>query len=470
MKKTKIIATIGPNSSSDDVIKKLILEGVNVIRIDMSNEDISFSSKVIKKVRKIEKELNIPVGIMIDTEGPVIRIGNIKEGKSLLAEEHTIKIYRYPVLCNNTQIYLSNSDILDELMLDDNIIIGESKAKLKVVDIDNDYIVCEIVHGGYIYSNEIVHFEKVMNIPFVSEKDRNDILFAINNNVDFLALSFIRTEQDVLEVIDLLIENDNEHLEIISKIENASAIDNIEEIAKVSDGLMVARSDLGISMSIEKIPYYQKLILNTANKYGKVSIVATDLLLSMENNEGPTLGEVADVYNAIMTKCDAVLLGGETTIGLYPVEAVQTISKIIESAEEDFDYENSLKDILRDTKPNITSSIAYSVVDSSIRLNSPFIIANTNSGYTARLISKFRPKSLILGYSPNNSAVHSLTIVYGVIPCLTDECKTTDSIVKMCLLETKKRYNLEKGNVVIITGGFPISNKNTNFMKIEVID
>lgn len=471
MKKTKIIATIGPSSSSSEVIKQMILEGVNVIRINLSHATFEFCDDVIKKVRNIENELNKPVGIMLDTTGPSIRLDKLMEDKVTLIKDKELKIYNYHVISNNTQLSFNNPEVVDNLMVNDILLLSDGLVELEVIDKENDYVLCRVNCGGDIHSRQSVHLrEKTFNLPFLNQEDIDGIVYGIKNNVDFLALSNVRDEQDVLEVVDMLIESDNNHCEVIAKIENATAIENIDEIAKVSDGLMVARGDLGIEMSIEKLPLYQKTILKKAREYEKIGIVATDLLHSMENNSVPSRAEVSDIYNAIVSNCDAVLLSGETTIGNYPVETVKAMTKIIESAEEDFDYLDNLQETLRSTKQNITSSIAYSVVDSSLRLNASCVIANTNSGYTAKLISHFHPKCPILGLSPSLNAVRSLTLVYGVIPVLTEECKTTDSIVKMCLKEATKKLQLEEDNVVIITGGFPISNKNTNFMKIEVIN
>lgn len=471
VKKTKIIATVGPSSASSEVLKQMVLEGTDVLRINLSHADFNFCDKIIDKVRKLERELNRPIGIMLDTTGPSIRLDELKEDKALLTKDKELKIFNYHVISNNTQLSFNYPEIVDDLLVNDILLLSDGAVELEVVDKENDYIVCRVNKGGEICSRQSVHLqEKTFNLPNLSEEDIDGIMYGIEKNVDFIALSYVRDEQDVLQVIDMLIENENDHCQLIAKIENAKAFENLDEIARVSDGLMVARGDLGIEMSIEKLPLYQKTILKKASEYEKIGIVATDLLMSMENNNYPSRAEVSDVYNAIVSKCDAVLLSGETTIGNYPVETVKEMSKIIQSAEEDFDYVENLYETLRNTKRDITSSIAYSVVDSSIRLNARCIIANTNSGYTAKLISHFHPNCPIVGLSPSLDTVRSLTLVYGIIPILSQECKSTDGIVKMCLKEATKKLGLEEDNIVIITGGFPISNKNTNFMKIEVIN
>ena len=471
MKNTKIVATVGPSSSSSEVLENIIKEGCDVIRINLSHATWEFCDDIIKKVKAIEHEINKAVGIMLDITGPNVRLDKINEDQVLLVKDHEIKIFNYHVLCNNTPLSFNNPEVINDLKVGDILLLSDGTIKLEVTKKSTDYVLCTITDGGYIHSKQAVHLkDRSFKLPFLSEKDIDGIMYGIKHNVDFLALSYVRSEQDVLEVIDMLIENGNNHIEVISKIENGDALENLEEITKVSDGLMVARGDLGLEMSIEKLPFYQKNIINMARKYNKLSIVATDLLMSMSSNNYPARSEVSDVYNAVMNKCDAVMLSGETTVGNYPVETIKTMSKIILSAEEDFPYNDNLMETLRDTEQNVTSSIAYAVVDSSLKLNAKSVITNTFSGYTAKLISHFHPKTSIMALSPVTDTVHSLTLCYGVIPMESEECKSTDTIVNMCLREAKKRLELEDGDVVIITGGFPISNKNTNFMKIEVID
>ncbi len=470
MKKTKTIITVGPSSKDINVLKEMIKEGADVVRINLSHADTAFCNDIINKVRKIEKELDKPIGIMLDTDGPSIRLDKFIENEVFLEKDKTIKLYSYPVICNNTQFSINYSDIVKELNINDILLLSDGLVELEVIDIESDYVLLKVNAGGIIKSNQTVHVKnKTLKLPFLSEKDREGILYGIKKNIDFLALSYVRDEQDVLEVADILIDQGNNHINIISKIENSKAIDNLDEIAKVSDGLMVARGDLGIELSMEKLPYYQKIILKKAIEYEKVGIVATDFLLSMEDSNHPSRSEVSDIYNAVMDKCDAIMLSGETTIGKYPLEAVATLTKTITSAEEDFDYQSNLNETLSNIKNDITSNIAYSVVDSSMRLNASVIVTNTNSGYTAFKISHYKPCCPILGLSPELDTIRLLTINYGVVPRLSMECKSTDTIVNMCTKKAINYFDLEGGDIIIITGGFPISNKITNFMKIEVI-
>ena len=470
MKKTKTIITVGPSSKDINILREMINKGADVVRINLSHADTSFCDDIINKVRELEKELDKPIGIMLDTDGPSIRLDKFIENEVFLEKDKTIKLYSYPVICNNTQFSINYSDIVKELNINDILLLSDGKVELEVIDIENDYALLKVNDGGIIKSNQTIHVKnKTLKLPFLSEKDREGILYGIKKNIDFIALSYVRDEQDVLEVADILIDQGNNHINIISKIENSKALENLDEIAKVSDGLMVARGDLGIELSMEKLPYYQKIILKKAIEYEKVGIVATDFLLSMEDNNYPSRSEVSDIYNAVMDKCDAIMLSGETTIGKYPLDAVEALTKTIISAEEDFDYQSNLNETLQNVQNDITSNIAYSVVDSSMRLNARVIVTNTNSGYTAFKISHYKPSCPILGLSPELETIRLLTINYGVIPRLSIECKSTDTIVNMCTKKAINYFDLEGGDVIIITGGFPISNKITNFMKIEVI-
>lgn len=470
MKKTKIIVTVGPNSSDIETLENMIMQGADVVRINLSHATLNYCDDIITKVRMLERKLNRPIGIILDTDGPAVRLDRIKEESATLEEGHEIKLFSYPVICNNTQISVNYNELVDELEVGDILFLSDGTVELEVLEIANDYARLLIKKGGLIKSNQTVHIKnKSLKLPFISEKDREGIMYGIKNNVDFLALSYVRDEQDILDVTDILIENGNNHINLLAKIENNDAIMNLEEIAKVSDGLIVARGDLGIELSLEKLPFFQKQILKVARKYEKTAIVATDFLLSMEESVRPSRSEISDIYNAVMDKSDAILLSGETTVGNYPVEAVETLSKIILSAEEDFDYKENLEETYRNIKNDVTGCIAYSVANSSITLKASLIAANTNSGYTALKISYFRPICPILGFSPSIETTRLLTINYGVIPILSNECKSTDTIVNMCIKKAINMFSLVDGEIVIITGGFPISNKNTNFMKIEIV-
>ncbi len=470
MKKTKIVASLGPSSSSENVIFEMAKNGVDVFRINLSHANFEETDSLIKKIRKVEKKLNKILGIMLDLDGPGIRLDKLNEDNVFLALDKEVRIYDYHVVCNNTQLSTNYSNFSDVINLDDILILSNGDVKLKVIDINEDNFMCRVIEEGYIYSNQTVHVKGAnYKLPFISDKDYDNIMYAINNNIDFLALSFVRDEQDILEVTDLLIENGNEHISLIAKLENEFAFDNLEEILKLSDGVMVGRGDLGINVPLPKLPYYQKRIMELANNYQKIGLIATDFLKTMIKEKNPSRAEVADIYNAVLDKADGLVLCDETTLGENPIDSVKVMSEIILEAEDEFPYHENLEETFKQGKQDITSTISYSVVDSSLLLNASCILANTMSGYTARKISYFRPKSTILGLSPNLNTVRSLTLNYGIVPVKVDEFKTTDEIVNGCIEKYKEVMDYQIGDTVIITGGLPLNNKNTDFMKIEKI-
>jgi len=470
MKKTKIVASLGPSTSEYSTILQMANLGVDVFRINLSHASFKECDLLIEKIRKAEKQLKKILGIMLDITGPSIRLDKLKEEEVFLPLDKEIRFYNYHVVCNNTQLSTNYDNLVDIIKLDDELIIGDFNVCLKVVSINDDNFICKVVKEGLIKSNQTVHIKNsLLKIPFISKYDEECILYAISKNVDFLALSYVRDEQDVLSVVDMLIENDNESISLISKIENEDAFLNLESILKVSDGVMVARGDLGVEGSFEKLPYYQKNILKMANEYQKIGLVATDILKSMTEEITPTRAEITDIYNAVLDKCDGLVLCDETTIGKNPLECISVVEKVLAEAENNFLYKENLDTSFRLGKQDVTSTIAYSVVDAGIYLNANCILANTMSGYTARKISHFRPKSKILGLSPNLNTARSLTLNYGILPVVVKKFNETDEITKECISKFKELMPYEIDDIVIITGGLPSNNKNTDFMKIEKI-
>ena len=471
MKKTKLITTICQDTCSYDELKEIINAGTDVIRVNLSYANKEFCDNIIASVRKLELELNKPIGIMLDINGPSVRLTDLNEEEVFLKLDKKVKIYNYPVLCNDNQLCTNTENITSLLDVGDVLMLSDDEVEMVVRELTNDYLSCQVIKEGYIHSREEIHLKnRNFKLPFLDKDDYDSIMYCIEKKIDFMTLSCVNDEQDVLSVSDMLIENHDDHIQLISKIETQDALDNLESIVKASDGVMIDRSDLSLEAEIEKLPLYQKTILSMARKYEKTGIIASDMLMDITESTRPERSLVIDIYNAVLDNCDAILLSGRTDKGEFPIETISMMNKILESAEEDFDYLDNLSQTIRDTKQDITSSIAYSVVDSSIRLKTKAIIANTNSGYTAKKISYFRPICPIIGLSPNIETVRTLTLTYGVIPIISDECKTTDQIVKMCATKATEALGLLPQDIVVITGGFPVSSKNTNFMKIEVIE
>lgn len=472
MKKTKLVCTVGPSCKEEEVLKEMILKGMNVARINMSHATHEFATDITNKIKKLNEELDTNVGILLDTKGPEIRVGKFREGYINL--ENGNKIVLTPEESNgeNNRINISERKLSLCLDIDSKILLDDGNIELRVIGINNEEIMCEVVEGGILKNNKGINIpDNELNTDFLSVQDKNDILFACELNVDYLALSFVRDANDVLEINDILINEKNEHMQIISKIECKSAIKDIDNIIKVSDGIMVARGDLGVEIEYTKLPFIQKDIIKRTKEKGKICIVATELLASMENNERPTRAEVSDVANAVIDGVDAVMLSGETAIGKYPVETAETISKIIEETELNLDYHKILIDSYDDKNCDVTGVLSYSTVDAANMLKAKAIVVSTISGYTAKRVSNYRPNCLIIATTPEKDTATSLSLNWGVLPVIIKKCSSTDEIVETSLEVAKKHLELDTGNKIIITGGFPVKrSRNTNFMKIEEVE
>lgn len=470
MKKTKIVCTIGPVSYSKEVLKQLIKEGMNVARINLSHANYAFCEKTIKNIRELNKELDTNISIMLDLQGPEIRIGKFKDGSASLEKGSIIRIVKEDIVGDKTAFSTNYKDLYKDVRIGNKILLNDGLIELQVTGLDGSDIICRVETEGVIEDNKGVNIPGVrLNMPFISNKDKEDIVFASKMDVDFLALSHISNSFDVLDATDLLIELGNDHINIISKIETRSAIEELDEIIKVSDGIMVARGDLGVEIPMEKVPHIQKEIIDKCHYANKVSIIATEMLSSMQSSKRPTRAEVSDVANAVLDSVDAVMLSGETTIGNYPVETVSIMRRIIESTEEDINYYELIDKAMRTEKQDITGAISYSVVDSANKLKAQAIIASTNSGLTAKRVSRFRPRCPIIAPTPYDDTAKLLTLNWGVYAVLVDKCDSTDEIVAKCKEVAKKTLNLEEKDIIIITGGFPVETMHTNFMKIEEI-
>ena len=470
MKKTKIIGTIGPASKDENVLKELLANGLDIIRINMTHADHKFAQEIINKVKNIDKELNKHTAIMIDLKGPDITVGEFEGGSVYLNKGDKIRIYDDYILGDATKFCVSYPNFVKDVKTNTIIKLNDGLIELYVLEKGVDYLLCQVNIGGFIENNKGVNvIDTKLNIPFLSDKDISDIKFADKVKADYLGLSFVSNHEDVLDVNDLLISLKNDHLSIISKIETEASLEDLDEIIKCSDGIMVARGDLGVEVPLERVPGIQKKVLTKCHIEGKLSIVATEMLSTMENTVRPTRAEVGDVSNSILEGTDAVLLSSETAVGNYPVETLETMIKIIEQAETEVNYYDFLDRTMRTEKQDITGSIAYNVVESSERLKTKFIVAPTMSGYTAKKISRFRPYCPVVALSPDEEVVKNLSMYYGIIPILIGDVKTFDKMMSKAR-ETVIKLGLQENDKFIITGGYPFNEvKHTNFMKIEEI-
>ena len=466
MKKTKIVCSIGPSSYDPDVMEAMVLNGMNVARINFSHATEEEKVEVVNSVHEVRRRTGLNIAILYDTKGPEFRNGLLENGEINLVEGETIRVVKEDVLGNEERISVNHPQALNSLVVGNTILLENGLMRMDVISVEEDGVTCKVINGGVLGNKKSLSVPGVhLDIPFISDVDRQDIIYACEHEGDFIACSFVSTKEDVLEVREILKEHHREDMKIISKIESQTGIDNLEDIIEVSDGIMVARGDLGVEVPMQKLPIIQKDMINKVREAGKFVIVATEMLESMKKSARPTRAEVSDVANAVFDGTDAVMLSGETTMGKFPVETVKYMADICESTEHYLDYDNQVSPILTN---DITAAIATSVVDSANILNVDAIVAATISGNTARKISALRPKSIILATCPNMKTAYTLALNFGVYSRVVPILDTTDEVVESCKKEAIDFLKLSSGNQIIIAGGFP-KNNSTNFMRIEKI-
>ena len=467
MKKTKIICSIGPASTSYDVMREMVLSGMNVARINFSHATLEERKEVEEVVAKVNKDLGTNVAILYDTKGPDFRTGVMAEGGIKLEEGNIIRIVKKDVLGTEESFTVNYKNVLKDINIGDKVLLEDGLMKLVVIDKEDDDLVCRVLAGGLLKSKKGINVPGVdLHIEFLSKEDVSDIVYACEKKGDFLALSFVNSKENILAVREILKEH-NSDMKIISKIESGIALQNLDEIIEYSDGIMVARGDLGVEIPCEQIPIVQKEIIKKCREQGKTCIVATEMLASMYTSARPTRAEVTDIANAVLDGCDAVMLSGETTVGKYPIDAVRYMARICENTEEHIDYDMDR----REAHCDITGAIAHSAVEVSNSLKAKLIIAATMSGYTARKISNLKPRCLVLATCPNDRVAKSLALDWGVYTRITKVYESTDEVVEDAILKAKEFANLQSKDIIIITGGLPnnTENKQTNLMKIQEI-
>ena len=467
MKKTKIICSIGPASCNYDVMREMVLSGMNVARINFSHATLEERRQVEETVARVNKDLGTSVAILYDTKGPDFRTGVMAEGGIRLEEGNTIRIVKKDVLGTEESFTVNYKSVLERINIGDNILLEDGLMKLEVIDKEGENLVCKILVGGLLKSKKGINVPGVnLNIEFLSPEDVADIVYACDKEGDFLALSFVNSKDNILAVREILKEH-NSNMKIISKIESGIALQNIDEIIEYSDGIMVARGDLGVEIPCEEIPIVQKQIIKKCREQGKACIVATEMLASMYTSSRPTRAEVTDIANAVLDGCDAVMLSGETTVGKYPIDAVRYMARICENTEEHIDYDLDR----REAHCDITGAIAHSVVEVSNSLKAKLIVAATMTGYTAIKISNLKPRCLVLATCPDEKVAKSLALNWGVYPKVTKVYESTDEVINDAKEQSINFMNLEKKDIIIITGGLPNNSviKSTNLMKVEEI-
>ena len=469
MKKTKIVCSIGPSSSDVEVMKEMVEAGMNVARINFSHATMEERVKVVDSVRKVRKLTGKSVALLWDTKGPEFRSGVLENDSIELVPGNTIRIVKEDVLGNQERFTVNHPEALSDLEVGDTVLLENAKMKVEVTSVEEDGVTCKIINGGTLGNRKSMSVPgKALNIPYISDVDRQDIIYACEHGGEFLAISFVSTKQNVLEVKEILKEYHREDMKIICKIENQIGIDNLRDILTVSDGVMIGRGDLGTEIPSEEVPHAQKLMIRICREMGKVVITATEMLETMMENSRPKRAETSDIANAVLDGTDAVMLSGETTVGKHPIETVRAMANICEVAEKyaEFDY------ITGREVNTVPGAIAEGVVESSNRLGAKLICAATISGKTAAIISNLKPKAPILALCPDEKTGRRLALNWGVYPADLKICNSTDEVLNLSVERAKEFMDLEEGDKLIITGGFPNTDENrtTNLMKIEVID
>ncbi|MGG1677678.1 pyruvate kinase [Neobacillus sp. NRS-1170] len=473
LRKTKIVCTIGPASESVEKLTQLINSGMNVARLNFSHGDFEEHGGRIRNIREAAEQTGKTVAILLDTKGPEIRTNNMVNGAIELKAGENIIVSMTEVEGTVEKFSVTYPGLIEDVHIGSKILLDDGLIGLEVIKIDNaeNEIHTKILNSGTLKNKKGVNVPGVsVKLPGITEKDRQDILFGIEQGIDFIAASFVRTAKDVLEIRQLLEENNAAHIHIIPKIENHEGVDNIDEILEISDGLMVARGDLGVEIPAEEVPLVQKMLIKKCNAQGKPVITATQMLDSMQRNPRPTRAEASDVANAIFDGTDAIMLSGETAAGLYPVEAVQTMHNIASRAEQALDHKEILSSRSKDTEHNLTDAIGQSVAHTALNLEVNAIITPTESGHTARMISKYRPKAPIVAVAADDSVSRRLSLVWGVYPRVGIMCATTDEMLDIAVQESLNSGIVKSGDLVVITAGVPVGEAGTtNLMKIHVV-
>jgi pyruvate kinase len=472
MRKTKIICTIGPTSQNEEVLSKLIEAGMNASRLNFSHGDHAEHKGRIDLVKKLRAKYNKPIAIILDTKGPEIRTGKFEGGTVELKEGTPFTVYcGEEVLGNNTMCSVSYRDLYKDVKVGDSILIADGLVGLQVNSIEGTNIYCTVKNSGTLGNNKNVNVPGVVTtLPAVTERDEADLKFGIEQGVDIVAASFIRKAADVLQVRKVLQENGGGDILIFSKIENHEGLHNIDEIIKFSDGIMVARGDLGVEIPTEDVPVAQKMIIEKCNAAGKPVITATQMLDSMIKNPRPTRAEASDVANAIFDGTDAIMLSGETANGKYPVETVVTMSKIAERAEMALNYEEKLKKRRRTHIPNVPNAISLATCNTAMDLNAAAIITATQSGHTAKIVSNYRPECPIIAVTPYDSVARKLALNWGVFPLVAEKTESTDELIDKSVDIARATGYVRNGDLVVIAAGIPANYVGTtNMMKVHVV-
>ena len=470
MHKTKIVCTLGPATNSEKMITRLIKAGMNVARLNFSHGTHDEHRKMIQAIRKVSARLGKSIPILQDLQGPKLRIGKIKNGAIQLKKGYTVAVTTKDILGDENVISTSYKQLVDDVKMGDTILLDDGLIQLKVKEKNFSQVLCQVVEGGYLSDHKGINLPGIsISQPSFTEKDRNDLLFGIEQGVDVVAMSFVRSAEDVLKVKQIMVEK-NKEIMVIAKLEKPEAIKYLEEIIEVSDGVMIARGDLGVELPLQKVPSLQKKIIRKAVQKGKSVITATQMLESMRYNSRPTRAEVSDVANAIFDGTDAVMLSAETATGKYPVATVKTMAKIITEAEQ-ATHHFLAQHLSPDEKTlSIADTISHSACEAAEYLKIKAIVAFTKSGFTARMVSKYRPQTRIIAFSPSEIVQRQLNLSWGVCSLKMDILNNTDEIIRQTEEILLAKKFVKAGDIIVILLGAPVFFKGTtNLMKLHIV-
>ena len=478
MKKTKIVCTMGPNTDNREIMKELALNGMDVARFNFSHGDHAEHKHRLEILESVREELGIPIASLLDTKGPEIRTGKLKDGKKVTLKEGDLyTLTTEEIVGDETRGYINYAGLAEDVKPGDRILIDDGLIELHVREVNGTDIVCRIENGGELGEKKGVNVPGVrVKLPALTDKDKEDIRFGVDAGFDFVAASFVRNADAIREIREILDEKGSA-MQIIAKIENEEGIENIDSIIEASDGIMVARGDMGVEIPAEKVPHIQKMIIRKCNLACKVVITATQMLDSMIRNPRPTRAEVSDVANALYEGTDAVMLSGETAMGSYPIEAVRMMSQIAEESEKYLDYMfYQRRKVSAENLRNISNTVCYSSVATASDLEAPVIVAPSVSGFTTRMLSKWRPKALIAGLSPSMTAVRQMQLYWGVKPFHAKRAESTDALLFASVELLKEKGIVKEGEIVVATAGVvtranrhePVA--DTNIMRVMVVE
>lgn len=471
MRKTKIICTLGPAVDNEEVLKKLMLLGMNVARLNFSHGTHEQHKERVDMFKKVRESLKLPIPLLLDTKGPEIRTGKFETGEVQLNEGESITLVNEDIIGNNTKASVTYKELYKDVKEGSRILINDGLVELEVCEIKDNDIRCKVLNGGVIGNNKGINVPNAeIHLPSITQKDIEDIIFGIENDFDFIAASFVRKASDVIEIKKVLEKHGGHGIKVIAKIENREGIQNFDEIIKVSDGIMVARGDLGVEIPVQEVPVVQKQLIEKCYRNGKPVITATQMLDSMIRNPRPTRAEASDVANAIYDGTSVIMLSGETAAGKYPLETLEMMCKIAETAEKSMDYWKRFTIMQFDMMASVTNAISHATCTTAQDLSASAIVTVTQSGHTARMISRFRPACPIIATTTDPRVLRQLSLSWGVIPFLVKEALSTDEMFDMGVEKALESGYVKSGELVVITAGVPIGvSGTTNILKVHIV-